>query len=382
MIMMESAMARTEIPTRQSMVSGFLRIDFRKNRECVSYADSCKKAASLLAVWNVKKAVMIIERIRRCRFSGCYEYRLLYDKFLVRRNAHDDSAKALKDLRLLSRQLKHHERNYACLSPRMVKYVLKFRAEVYEELANCLYYMGQDAHSLRAYRELVSFAEKHSLRIKSLKCVKKKVMSLEFMLSSRGFRSAEMHMWHGRFVKALDIVDNAIASFGIGYLDHGALTVAAICNAEVGRYQRAKSLISRDYKYSPGCLETRFFYALMNMFDTRAGVARRIIRGIANGELQSDCAIEAAKRRRIWTVANAVNISKMCGRMRMVAIGPDEVVYIAARELLHIGTWFVEVGNCYASHETNSSCMEAFKELVDKCPKTSKLRTVACKESV
>ena len=372
---MESAMARTEKPTRQNMVRGFLKIDFRKNRECASYAASCKKAAMLLVAWNVKKAARIIERIRRCRFSGCYEYRLLYDKFLVRRNAHEDSAKALKDLCLLSRQLKHRERNYAGQPPRMVKYVLKFRAEVYEELANCLYYMGQDEHSLRAYRELVLFAEKHSLRIKSLRDVKNRVMSLEFMLSSRGFRSAEMHMWQGRFAKALDIVDKAIASFGVGHLDHGALIVAAICNAEVGRYQRAKSLISRDFQYSPGCLETRFFYALMNMFGARAGASRRIVRGIAIGDVHSSCVIGAAKRRRIWAVANIVNISKRCGRMLMVAIGPDKVVHIAARELLHIGTWFVEVGNCYASHETNSSCIEAFKELVIKCSEKAKRRS-------
>ena len=369
-------MPKTEKPAMQNIVSGFLRIDFRKDRECMSYADSYKKAERLLATWNVKKSAMIIERVRRCRFNGCYEYRLLYDKFLVRRNASGDSAKALKDLRLLSRQLKRRERNDALLPPRLMKYVLRFRAEVHEELANCLYYMGHDAHSLRVYRELILFAKKYSLRIKSLKDVKNKVMSLEFMLSSRGFRRAEMQMWHGYFAKALDIVDKAIASFGIGYLDHGALTVAAICNAEVGRYQRAKSLIDRDYQYSPGCLETRFFYALMNMSGARAGVSRRIIRGIANGDVQSSCAIGTEKRRRIWAVANIVNISKKCGRMQTVTIGRDKVVRIAARELLHIGTWFVEVGGCSASRKTNSSCMEAFKELMVKSFRTAKNRRV------
>ena len=374
MTMKESAMPKTEKPTMQNIENGFLKIDFRKNRESARYADYYKKAARLLAAWNVKKAAMIIERIKRCRFNGCYEYRLLYDKFLVRRNAPGDSIKALKDLCLLSRLLKRRERNYALLSPRMVKYVLRFRAEVYEKLANCLYYMGHDARSLRVYRELILFAERHSLQIKNLKDVKNKVMSLEFMLSSRGFRRAEIHVWHGRFVKALDIVDKAIASFGIGYLDHGALTVAAICNVEAGRYQRAKSLICRDYQYSPGCLETRFFYALMNMFGARSGASRRIIRRIANGDVQSSCAIGAAKRCRIWAVANVVNISKRCGRIRMVTIGLDKVVYIAARELLHIGIWFVEVGDCYASRKTNSSCMEAFKELMIKYSKMSKKR--------
>ena len=337
------------------------------------HADYYKKASRLLTAWNVKKAVTIIERMRRCRFNDCYEYRLLHDKFLVRRNAPGDSGKALKDLCLLSRQLKQieRERNYAAVSPKSTKYLLGFRAEVLEELANCLYYMGRDAQSLRVYRELILFVEKHSLRIGSLKDVKNKSLSLGFMLSARGFRRAEMQMSLGHFDKASDIVDRAIASFGVGYLDHAALTVAAICNAEVGRFQRAKSLICMDYQCSPECLETRFFYAMMNMFGDRAAESKRIIREIANGEMRSGCAIGSAKRRRIWAVANLVNASKRFGRGLTVTIGRNTDVYITARDLLHVVTWFVEVCGYSALCTTKSDCGDALKKLVVKYAKTS-----------
>ena len=322
---------------------GFLKIDFRGNCRFADYVILHDEARRLLAASKTQKAAKIIWRMRAARLGGCYEYRLLFDRFRIQRNATRDEVDALKDLRSLVPDVRRYR--YEGLPLRTVKYILGFQAEALEELASCYYYMERDRESLRAYKELLAFAEKNSLRIQNASDIRRKVSSLVFMLDPSGFRSVERHVRHGRFAEAHSIIDRAVHEFGIGYLDHGALAIAAICNAWVGNWRKARMLIDMDYRNTPYCLETRFFWALINLFGQKSGRAMRVIKKIANGDVHSSCHIAIEKIRRMSAFAELVSKARRKGGKLLVDIGTAGLKAFSVAGLLRAGVWMVEVGH-------------------------------------
>ena len=322
---------------------GFLKIDFRGNHKFADYAILHDEARRLLAASKAPKAAKILRKMRDARLGGCYEYRLLFDRFRIQRNAARDEVDALKDLRCLLSDVRRYR--YDGLSLRTVKYILGFQAEVLEELAGCSYYMERDAESLRAYKELLAFAARNSLRLKNVNDIKRKVCSLVFMSAPSGFRSVERHVRHGRFAEAYSIIDQAVSGFGIGYLDHGALAIAAICNAWIGDWRKARMLIDIDYCNTPDCLETRLFWALINLSGQKSGKAMHVIKKIARGEVQSSCHIAIEKLRRIRAFAEVVSKARRKGGKLLVDIGTAGLKAFSVAGLLRAGVWMVEVGH-------------------------------------
>jgi len=320
---------------------GFLKIDFRGDPRFADYAILHDEARRLLAASKIPKVAKIIRKMRNTRLGGCYEYRLLFDRFRIQRNDTRDEADALKDLRSLLSDVRRYR--YEGLPLRTVKYVLEFQAEVLEELASCYYYMEKDRESLRVYKELLAFAEKNSLRIKNANDIRCKVRSLVFMLDPSGFRSIERHVRHGRFKEAYSIIGRAVPGFGIGYLDHGALVLAAICNAWVGNWRRAKMLIDMDRHSTPDCLETRFFWALSNLSGLKSGRAMHVIKKIANGDVQSSCHIAIEKVHRMMAFAELVSKARRKGRKLLVDMGMAGLKTFSAAGLVRAGAWMVEV---------------------------------------
>lgn len=320
---------------------GFLKIDFRGNHKFADYAILHDEARRLLAASKAPKAAKILRKMRDARLGGCYEYRLLFDRFRIQRNAARDEVDALKDLRCLLSDVRRYR--YDGLSLRTVKYILGFQAEVLEELARCSYYMERDAESLRAYKELLAFAARNSLRLKNVNDIKRKVCSLVFMSAPSGFRSVERHVRHGCFAEAHSIIDRAVSEFGMGYLDHGALAIAAICNAWIGDWRKARILIDMDYCNTPDCLETRLFWALINLSGLRPGRAMHIIKKIANGDVQSSCHIAIERLRRMCAFAEMVSKARRKGGKFFVDMGTVGLKVFSVAELIRAGIWMVEV---------------------------------------
>ena len=320
---------------------GFLKIDFRGDPRFADYVILYDEARCLLAASKIPKAAKIIRKMRNARLDSCYEYRLLFDRFRIQRNDTRDEVDALKDLRSLLYGVRRYR--YEGLPLRTVKYILGFQAEVLEELASCYYYMERDRESLRAYKKLLAFAKKNSLRIKNANDIRHKVCSLVFMLDPSGFRSVERHVRHGRFVEAHSIIDRAVHGFGIGYLDHGALAIAAICNAWVGNCRRARMLIDMDWHNTPDCLETRLFWALINLSGLRPGRAMHIIKKIANGDVQSSCHIAINRLRRMCAFAEMVSKARRKGGKFFVDMGTVGLKVFSVAELIRAGIWMVEV---------------------------------------
>ena len=320
---------------------GFLKIDFRGDPRFADYAILHDEARCLLAASKISKAARIIRKMRNARLGSCYEYRLLFDRFRIQRNDTRDQVDALKDLRSLLSDVRRYR--YEGLPMRTVKYILGFQAEVLEELASCYYYMERDRESLRAYKELLAFAEKNALRIQNASDIRRKVCSLVFMLDPSGFRSVERHVRHGRFAEAHSIIDRAVHGFGIGYLDHGALAIAAICNAWVGNWRRARMLIDMDCHNTPDCLETRFFWALINLSGQKSGTAMHVIKKIANGDVRSSCHIAIEKIRRMRAFAELVSKVRRKGGKLLVDMGMVGLKTFSVAGLLRAVAWMVEV---------------------------------------
>lgn len=304
----------------------------------------CSQVSKLVSVWEIKKAGMALSRMNDMGCQNCYVYRLLRDKFLSRRNASGDCESALADMKSILVDLKKYVRGSACLSFRETRHLHAFQAEVMEELAKCLYYMERDKECLRICREMLSFAREKSLRIEHLKDIENRMSSLEFMLSPCGCVRARQCMCVGHFDKALAIVNAAISIFGIDNLDHEALTMVAVCNAAVGDFRKAKSMMDIDYRYSSECLETRFFWALMNLGGARMRASLRIIREISRGNDVSSCKIDAVRRLRIRRVAKLVASSKVTSRRLMVDMGAGEFKCMCNREFLRAAIWFIMTG--------------------------------------
>ena len=359
--------------------TGFLKIDFRDGCKCAHYGDLYISASRLLDECHAeisKNTIARFEKLANALPSNCYEHRLLMDKFLVRRNAPGDCARAVKDLNCLSKELKRCEHGCSSHLARIATYIHMFHIDVLRELANSLYYMERDLESLHAYRKLLLFAKEHSMQYRGISDIRHKVLSLEFMLSPSGCRRAMLYVWKGHFGKALAVVDKAIADFGMDYLDHEALTIAAICNAEIGNVRRARSLINRDHYYSPNCLATSFYWALMNLSCDKSGMPIYVIRKIIRNEIRSSCEVGSVRQMRMRVIAKVVYSARIRGGHFLIDEGAGKLISIGVIDFIRICIWFIEVepGEYERGHHCFARMMQWIREGVASRTKPGSLK--------
>ena len=293
----------------------FLDIDHKNEAGYLPCKKLLAMAEEAASMFHYGRAVAIMAKMkwRWCRSSG--EYAFLRALTYVARNRKGDYGRALvllKGLEIgIGRRLKRSDRlsvaSHGCMKA--------FLAKVLYVKANTLYYMESDSESLKTYRKCLRVAEtcsasrRKGMSLFRLTDVRRKIASLEFMLSGSGLRCAEFLLGKWRFGETRATLDRAIGRCGVDYMDHEALIIAAIAHFAAGSRRRGRALIAKGYADSPGCMECRFLYAVSNLGSGVISIRRRahgILRDIANGKAVSECKMAHDKQERIRKTAMAL----------------------------------------------------------------------------
>ena len=293
----------------------FFMIENKKEADYKLYMRLFARAEEAASKFHYERAVAIMAKMKWhwCRSSG--EYAFLRALTYVARNRKGDYSRALALLKRIEIGVEWYLKRSDCMSVVCHDYRRAFLAKVLYAKASTLYYMELDKESLRTYRKCLRVAEtcstirRKGMSHSSLADVRHKIASLEFVLSGAGLRRVEVLLSKGRFDEMRMMLDRAIGRCGVDYMDHDALTIAAIAHFATGSCRRGRALIAKGYADFPECMESQFLYAVSNL---KSGVARirrmsfGILRRIANGDSVSKCKIARDKQERMRKAAMAL----------------------------------------------------------------------------
>lgn len=288
----------------------FLKDRLRRKSLYMMYARQIKMAESAAMRLDCASAMKFRRSMDNLWSGECCERDIIESAILVARGKQSDYQKALVLIRKLQVSLAAYIRNTSSIEPGRIRYAVSILIKALYLKANCLYYCEKDRDSLAAFEKCKSLLacnpsiEQSNSRI--VTDIRRKIVSLSFVLSVDGLRKAEKLLSEGKCEAVCKMIDAVVSRCGLKYMDHRVLTVGAIAHLIKGDYKKGRMLIEEDYTFSPDCIETQFVFAISHLGCKRKHLRKRalsLIMKIASNKVKSSCRTSAKKARRIFMVA-------------------------------------------------------------------------------